>query len=183
MSIGSAAPWLLAPLLSCSILGVGCGIEEAKRKARANGVRAAMAHVHGHFESEAATICAELPMAETAIVPPLETDCSRGCSCPSTPAEKRGASTYDCSQWAEREWRLLHFAGWSTEDAKPLDKEYFHYQASWRKTAEGCRLELKAFGDLDGDGVHATYTSWIETGADGLLAADLPEVDVLWKSR
>ena len=86
--------------------------------------------------------------------------------------------TYDCSQWTAPEWRLLQFAGRFTKKATPPEKVYFHHQASWRKTAEGCRLEFVVFGDLDGDGVHSTYTSWVETTTDGELA-ELPKVDVL----
>ena len=181
MSVHFARSGLLAAALFMAVLVVGCGVRDARREARANRVRARVASAHAYFREEAETICAELPTAETPTVPPLETDCSGGCRCSaSSDGDDLNVATYDCGQWNVREWQLLRFVGQYTESSTPSGNEYFHYRAKWRKTAEGCRLDITVLGDLDGDGVHSTYTSWLETTADG-FSSDLPEVDVLWK--
>lgn len=46
---------------------------------------------------------------------------------------------------------------------------YFHHKASWRRTAQGCRLEFTVYGDLDGDGVYSTYEAMTETQPDGAI--------------
>jgi hypothetical protein len=172
---------LFAASFFFSALACACSVQEEKRKARANGARAVLASTHAHFGMEAATICTKMPTAETPIVPPLENDCSQGCRCPSASAENsRGNDIYDCDQWKAPEWRLLHFAGRVTEKGTPPEKVYFHHKARWQRNEEGCRLEFTLFGDLDGDGVHSTYASWVEATTDGQLA-DLPDVRPLWE--
>lgn len=167
-------------LLFLLVVG-GCGLKERKIKARANGVRAQMAGTMAHFAAEDAMICGALPEAETKVVPPFDAACSKGCRCASAPGEDANPrSVYDCDQWRVREWQLLRFMGAYTLDGTVNPVVYFHHQASWRRTEDGCRLEFTVYGDLDEDGVYSTYTTVIETDPDG-PEGDWPDESLLWE--
>lgn len=166
-------------LLVLAALTTGCGWEEERIKARANGVLAGIGGSKGHFAAESSAICGEMPTAETSIVPPLDKVCSRGCSCATdsnTDADPR--TTYDCDLWRSREWQLIKFAGMYTLDGKVSSTVYVHHQASWHRTDRGCRLDFTVHGDLDGDGVYSTYATWTETTPEGAVG-ERPENSVL----
>lgn len=161
--------------------GWNCASRNDMIKARANVVRGGIAGVHGHFQAEAGQICLEMPDAETALVPPMEKSCSRGCQCSSAPgADSNPAGSYDCEQWSSPEWRMLKFAGMYTLDGKVSPTVYFHHRASWHRTDSGCKLEFTVYGDLDEDGVYSTYTSTIKTGPDG-TKGNWPDESLLWE--
>ena len=167
--------------LVLSLLSIRCVSREREVKAIANGVVAGIAGTRGYFGAEAATICAELPTAETPVVPPLDKVCSRGCVCASTAEpDVDPRTTYDCDLWMEREWQLLRFTGMYRLDKKPHPKVFVHHQASWRRTDQGCRLDFTVYGDLDEDGVYSTYATSTETSPDGSWGGS-PDVSVLWE--
>lgn len=171
----------LVALPMAALLVAGCISGERKIKATANGVLAGVAGVHGHFASEAAEICREMPRAETAVVPPMDKNCARGCRCASGKGdgEDRGR-TYDCSAWSDPQWRMINFAGMYTLDETVSETVYVHHQARWYRTNQGCRLEFTLWGDLDADGVYSTYESWVEAKPSGSLG-ELPEASLLWE--
>lgn len=181
MSEGVGLSRHLVAVLSGWVLLAGCDSQERKIKARANGIRAHVARVHGNFASEADKICAEMPQAKTTIVPPLEKSCSDGCECASDADRGPASATrYDCSQWEAPEWRLLKFAGRYALDGKVSPRVYVHHQAQWQRTEKGCRLDLTVYGDLDGDGVYSTYATMVETEPDGPIG-HMPDVSLLWE--
>lgn len=158
-----------------------CVPKDEMIKARANVVRGGIAGVHGHFQAEASQICLKMPDAETALVPPMSKNCSRGCQCSSAPGvDAKPSSSYDCEQWSSPEWKMLKFAGMYTLDGKVSPTVYFHHRASWHRTDDGCRLEFTVYGDLDEDGVYSTYTSTLETGPGG-TRGNWPEESLLWE--
>ena len=163
------------------LVAAGCGLKEKKIKARANGVRADIAGTMGHFAAEASAICAELGEAKTEIVPPLGKACSKGCRCGASEGDDSDPrAIYDCDLWQAPEWRMLNFMGMYTIDRTTNPVVYFHHQAEWRRTPQGCRLEFTVYGDLDEDGVYSTYPVVIETDPDG-AEGDWPDESLLWE--
>lgn len=169
-------------LLSLSLLvGASCDIKEKKIKARAGGVRAHMAASKRHFAGDAEAICEEFSQAETSVVPAFGKNCSRGCRCTEAVGDDVDPRTvYDCGQWQAREWKLLNFMGMYTLDETVNPVVYFHHQASWHRTDQGCRLDFTVYGDLDEDGVYSTYTTTIETRPSGAVG-DWPDESLLWE--
>ena len=152
-----------------TVLVLGACISESERmKIRANGVKAGIAGVQGHFEAEGSSFCEEATSATTPITPPLDRNCSRGCGC-AGPQSKAPLpkDTYDCNEWDAPEWKRLKFAGSYSLDGRVLPTVYFHHQASWHRTEDGCQLDFTVYGDLDEDGVYSTYTSTLEIRPDG----------------
>ena len=172
------SPRTMLPLL---LLMVGCVSRENEVQAIANGVRGGMGGSKGYFASEAASICGEMPKAETSIVPPFGKICSRGCRCSSaSDVDVDPRTVYDCDEWNAREWQMIKFAGMYTLDGKPTPIVYFHHQARWHRTDQGCRLDFTVYGDLDEDGVYSTYTTWTETTPDGAIG-HRPDESLLWE--
>ena len=168
-------------MVALTLFMSACVSKDEKIKARANGVRAGIGGSKGHFAAEASAICGEMPTAETSIVPPLDKVCSSGCRCASgSSADEDPRSTYDCEEWQSREWELIKFAGRYALDGKVRPTVYFHHQASWHRTDQGCRLDFTVYGDLDGDGVYSTYAVWTETTPDGALG-HWPDESLLWE--
>ena len=165
--------------LALAILSPSCVSREDEIKAIANGVRGGIGAVHGHFRSKATQICDEAPKAETSIVPPLDKTCSRGCRCAAGPASNSDA-TYDCNLWDTPEWKRIRFLGRYATDGKVNPIVYFHHQASWHRTEQGCRLEITVYGDLDEDGVYSTYATTFETTPDGAVG-HWPDETLLWE--
>ena len=163
------------------LLASSCGLEERKNKARANSVRGFISGTVGYFNSEASVICAEVAEAKTEVVPPLDKVCSKGCSCASSaPGDADPKTVYDCDLWRAREWKMLRFMGRYTLDEKIKPVVYFHHQARWRRTEQGCRLDFTVYGDLDSDGVYSTYTVMSETTPSGALG-EWPDESLLWE--
>ena len=172
---------VLVAVLVAILLATGCATREEEIHAIANGARGGIGGSRSHFVAEATAICAEMPKGETSIVPPLDKNCSRGCRCiANSDAEVDPQTTYDCEQWNAREWQLLRFAGRYALDGSAAPVVYFHHQASWHRTDEGCRLEFTAHGDLDEDGVYSTYATWTEATPGG-ARGNTPEDSVLWE--
>ena len=150
-------------------------------KARANAVRGGIGGSVAYFAKEAETICGELPEATTAVVPPLDRVCTKGCRCSSgAPADADSRTVYDCDGWRTREWQLLRFMGMYTIDETTNPVVYFHHQASWHRTGQGCRLDFTVYGDLDADGLFSTYTVTSETTPSGAVG-NWPDESVLWE--
>ena len=174
-------PKTAAVLLLMGTLGSACTTRERTIQIRASSIRAEIAGVQGHFEAHAETICNERPTAETQIVPPLDKNCSRGCSCTHSPEPgAREHETYNCEKWNAREWKLLNFAGRYIKNASAPSEVYFHHQASWRRTKTGCLLDFTIYGDLDEDGVYSTHTATIETTPKGAIG-NWPHESTLWE--
>ena len=168
-------------LVLASLLAGGCVSKAEQIEARANGILVGIADSHAYFAAEAESICGEMPEAKTEVVPPLDKHCSRGCRCASgSTTNEDPRTTYDCTEWKRREWVLLRFAGRYNPHGGTKKKVYVHYQASWHKTDQGCRLDFVVRGDLDEDGVYSTYASWSETTPKGTLG-ELPAVSLLWE--
>ena len=163
------------------LLAAGCGVKDNKIKAHANGVKAHMAASKRHFAAEAETICGDLSSAETSVVPPFGKVCSRGCRCAGESDNGADPRTrYECSAWDTPEWKLLNFMGMYTLDEKVNPVVYFHHQASWRRTEQGCHLDFTVYGDLDEDGVYSTFTTTIETRPDGPVG-EWADESLLWE--
>lgn len=161
-----------------AVLALGACISEIDiMKIRANGVKAGIAGVQGHFEAEGSSFCEEATSATTPITPPLDRNCSRGCAGPQS-TDPRPKDTYDCTERDAPEWKRLKFAGSYSLDGRVLPTVYFHHQANWQRTEAGCQLDFTVYGDLDEDGVYSTYTSTIEVGADGAIG-NRPDDSVL----
>ena len=156
-------------------------VTHAEDEATGNRRTGNIASVQAYFIAEQASFCEDVPSAQTPVTPPLGKVCSRGCTCAGTSSgNERPKSTYDCSAWNAPEWKRLNFSGSYSRDGKVWPTVYFHHEASWERTEQGCRLDFTVYGDLDEDGVFSTYTSTIEVGANGAIG-NRPDDAVLLK--
>jgi hypothetical protein len=88
-------------------------------------------------------------------------------SAPLTPADMPcgpQGQPLDESQWQHPTWRALRFV--------PRDPHHYAYQYDNVSTEGLERFVVTAIGDLDCNGVHATFFRGAEVQADGVIASD-----------
>lgn len=108
--------------------------------------------------------CPGGPSGSAGVTPPLSVNCNDGPGGRCEPGGS-GPAAYDTTSWEGSEvWSALDFA--------MLDGHYFHYDVEWTQDAEGtCQFVVRAFGDLDDDGVFSTFERSGAADVNGVDAA------------
>ncbi|MCA9698734.1 MAG: hypothetical protein KC431_14505, partial [Myxococcales bacterium] len=109
--------------------------------------------------------------------PPLETPCYAGDGGKCRPLDAAGgprdaaAGEYDAQLWTEDPiWSAI---GW-----RPSGGHRYHYAIEAQESpTDGCRVVVRAYGDLDGDGVFSTYTREATVAADGSRRSPAMQVE------
>ncbi|HLT35173.1 MAG TPA: hypothetical protein VK034_02785 [Enhygromyxa sp.] len=103
---------------------------------------------------------------EAGPTPPLSVACHEGDGgrCRPVTGQPAGPGEYPITAWSEDPI-------WSTIDYRPdrsgTGSHRYHYAFEGERTSDGCRLRVRAIGDLDGDGVLSTHEREATIGADG----------------
>lgn len=125
----------------------------ARRKAVAAGAHLSMARFMDILLLEQRQICDFLPDGQVGPTPPMSVRCALG---PGGRCTKSGTPTepweYDEKLWEDPAWQHV--------EIKYFDGDPYHFSMEWRATDdphEPCEYTVRAFGDLDDDGVFSTF--------------------------
>ncbi len=111
----------------------------------------------------------EALLGEAGPTPPLAVECHAGDGGRCRPVEGGGEAPgeYSRAQWSDDPiWTALDWR----PDRLGTGSHRYHYAFTAELVDGGCRLRARAIGDLDGDGVLASYEREATIGADGSQA-------------
>ncbi len=119
------------------------------RKSKTSEARVQLAKLYdsmGSYYAEHGR-CPEGLTGSAGVTPPLSVNCNDGEGGRCLP----GAPDYGAELWNDNDtWQAL---GFSIKDG-----HYFHYDVEWTQDESGvCQFVIKAYGDLDDDGVFSTF--------------------------
>lgn len=109
--------------------------------------------------------CDEL-IGKAGPTPPLSVSCHAGDGgrCRPIEGEPREGGEYSITAWLEDPiWSALGYQ----PDRPGLGSHRYHYSYEAERVQDGCRVLVRAIGDLDGDGVLSTHEREVTIAADG----------------
>lgn len=107
-------------------------------------------------------------LGHTEVTPPMSVACHEGTAgrCQAIDAsegERLGAGSYPRSAWTtDPVWAAIGY-----QPRSPAGHRFHYAVEAERERAGGCRITVRAFGDLDADGVYSTYERVATVAPDG----------------